>query len=52
VTVADAAADQARGVGTTRTLLRGGRAIGPAGGFDGFADVLVTGDEITAVGRG
>ncbi|MEA5360272.1 amidohydrolase family protein [Amycolatopsis sp., V23-08] len=35
-----------------RTLLRGGRVIDPAGGFDGVADVLVTGDEITAVGPG
>lgn len=33
-----------------RTLLRGGRVIDPAGGFDGVADVLVTGDRITAVG--
>jgi amidohydrolase family protein len=33
-----------------RTLLRGGRVVDPAGGFDGVADVLVSGDEITAVG--
>ncbi|TCO55995.1 amidohydrolase family protein [Actinocrispum wychmicini] len=35
-----------------RTLLRGGRVVDPAGGFDGVADVLVTGDEVTAVGPG
>ena len=33
-----------------RTLLRGGRVVDPATGFDGVADVLMTGDEITAVG--
>jgi cytosine/adenosine deaminase-related metal-dependent hydrolase len=35
-----------------RTLLRGGRVIDPAGGFDGVSDVLVAGDEIAAVGPG
>src|ERR1043165_3235532 len=33
-----------------RTLLRGGRVIDPAGGFDGTADVLVTDGKIAAVG--
>ncbi|WP_133901661.1 amidohydrolase family protein [Actinophytocola oryzae] len=35
-----------------RTLLRGGRVVDPAGGFDGVADVLVTGGEVSAVGPG
>jgi cytosine/adenosine deaminase-related metal-dependent hydrolase len=35
-----------------RTLLRAGRVIDPAGGFDGVADVLLTGGAITAVGPG
>ncbi|WP_236794771.1 amidohydrolase family protein [Amycolatopsis sp. GM8] len=35
-----------------RTLLRGGRVIDPATGFDGTADVLVSGGEVAAVGPG
>ncbi|HEY3709902.1 MAG TPA: amidohydrolase family protein [Amycolatopsis sp.] len=35
-----------------RTLLRGGRVIDPATGFDGIADVLVADGVITAVGAG
>ncbi|WP_037311597.1 amidohydrolase family protein [Amycolatopsis orientalis] len=35
-----------------RTLLRGGRVIDPATGFDGTADVLVTDGVVTAVGEG
>ncbi|WET81628.1 hypothetical protein P3102_10630 [Amycolatopsis sp. QT-25] len=32
------------------TILRDGRVIDPAAGFDGIADVLITGDGIAAVG--
>lgn len=35
-----------------RTLLRGGRVIDPATGFDGTADVLVSDGEVIAVGPG
>lgn len=35
-----------------RRLLRGGRVIDPATGFDGVADVLVSGGVVTAVGEG
>ncbi|WP_372345543.1 hypothetical protein [Streptomyces sp. KL116D] len=35
-----------------QTLLRGGRVINPAEGFDGAADVLVTDGKISAVGPG
>ncbi|MEJ1977483.1 MAG: hypothetical protein WDN49_16660 [Acetobacteraceae bacterium] len=31
------------------TLLRGGRVIDPASGFDGMADVAILGDRIAAV---
>ncbi|MER8103564.1 amidohydrolase family protein [Kitasatospora sp. NPDC094016] len=37
---------------TMRTLLRGGRVIDPATGFDGTADVLVSDGKVVAVGPG
>lgn len=35
-----------------QTLMRGGRVIDPAVGFDGTADVLVTDGSVSAVGPG